>query len=87
MRKLTNKQMETLVRDIEVFEANFGPVRVERGDFGDGFYIFYPAETNDTYLFFSDNLYEIKGWLYGNVQCAHRVLPLKQKLGIKTEMD
>ena len=87
MRNLTNKQMETLCRDLEAFEANFGPIRIERGDYDSGYYIFYPADTEETYLFFSTNIHEIKGWLYGNVQCAHRVLPLKKRLGIKTEMD
>jgi len=87
MRNLTNKQMEILGRDLDAFKANFGPIRIERGDYDSGYYIFYPADTKETYLFFSTNIHEIKGWLYGNVQCLHRVLPVKQKLNIKAEMD
>ena len=66
-RKLTKKQMETIQGNLFAFTKNFGEVRIERAEYGNGFYVFYPADS-ETWLQYCHDISYLDGWLYGIVQ-------------------
>lgn len=64
---MTKRQMDTIKKNLNAFTANFGGLRIEKADYGPGFYVFYP-ENADTYIQFCHNIDYLDGWLYGVVQ-------------------
>lgn len=83
---MTTRQKEIIRDNLRAFVHNFGPVRIESADYGGGFFIFYPPES-DSYVHFCTNIDYLDGWLYGAVQCARRIEPMKQKAGIRAAID
>lgn len=67
MSNLTNKQKETIKDNLGAFTHNFGEPRIEREDYGEGVYVFYPPES-DSWIQYCYNIDYLNGWLYGVVQ-------------------
>lgn len=68
---MTARQKEIIKDNLRAFEANFGNVRIEDADYGGGFYVFYPSES-ESYIQYCHNIDYLDGWLYGCVQGAVR---------------
>ena len=68
---MTAKQKETIKQNLNAFVSNFGEVRIEDADYGGGFYVFYPKES-ETWIQYCENISYLDGWLYGVVQGAVR---------------
>lgn len=64
---MTKRQQEIIKNNLNAFVANFGEVRIEKADYGPGFYVFYPVDA-DNYIQFCHNIDYLDGWLYGVVQ-------------------
>lgn len=64
---MTTKQKEIIKDNLRAFTTNFGDVRIEKEEYGKGFYVFYPA-TSESYIHFCYNIDYLNGWLYGVVQ-------------------
>ena len=69
--KLTARQQELLRDNLRAFEANFGEVRLQKEDFGKGFYVFSPVDA-ESYVQFCYNVDYLNGWLFGCVQGVHK---------------
>ena len=63
---LTPKQKETIKDNLRAFINNFGEPRIERADYGNMFYVFYPADS-DSWIQFCYNIDYLNGFLYGCV--------------------
>ena len=44
---LTSRQKEVIQDNLRAFIANFGSIRIERADYGTGFYCFVPEDNAD----------------------------------------
>ena len=64
MRKVHQEFIEDNLR---AFTANFGAPRIEKADYGSGWYVYYPADA-DTYIQYCCDISYLNGWLYGVVQ-------------------
>lgn len=65
------RQREIIKDNLRAFQANFGDVRIEDADYGGGFYVFYPTES-ETWIQYCYSIEYLDGWLYGCVQGAIR---------------
>lgn len=83
---MTARQREKIADNLRAFVHNFGEVRIEKEDFGPGFMVYYPANS-ESWLYFAPNIDNLDGWLYGAVQAVHRIAPAKQRAGIVAEID
>lgn len=66
---MTNNQKEIIKDNLRAFVANFGAVRIEKEDYGKGFYVYSPVD-RDTYVQYCYDIHYLNGWLYGCVQGA-----------------
>lgn len=64
---MTTRQKEIIADNLRAFTHNFGDVRIEKEDYGKGFYVFYPA-TETSWIQYCYNIDYLNGWLYGVVQ-------------------
>ena len=64
---MTEKQKELIRDNLNAFIANFGNVRLEKADYGKGWFVFYPADS-ENYIQFCYDIDYLNGWLYGVVQ-------------------
>lgn len=64
---MTARQKEIIKDNLRAFTHNFGDVRIEKEDYGPGFYVFYPADST-SWLQFCYDINYLNGWLYGVVQ-------------------
>lgn len=65
--KLTKYQISVLGNNLRAFTHNFGEPRIERADYGSGFYVYYPADS-ESYIQYCEDIHYLDGWLYGCVQ-------------------
>lgn len=75
---MTARQKEIIADNLRAFTTNFGDVRIEKADYGSGWYVHYPPEREDWIQFCYDIDY-LNGWLYGVVQGV--MCGFKSKLG------
>ena len=68
---LTPKQRDKISSNLRAFVANFSSIRIEREDYGKGFYVFVPADA-EYYVQYCYNIDYLDGWLYGCVQGLNR---------------
>lgn len=69
-----NKREQEIIKDnLRAFVHNFGKVRIEKGDYGGGFYVFSPAES-ESWVQYCYNVDYLNGWLYGCVQAVNRMV-------------
>ena len=64
---MTARQKEIIADNLRAFTHNFGEVRIVKEDYGKGWYVFYPSES-DSYIQYCYNIDYLNGWLYGVVQ-------------------
>ena len=71
MKALSAKQQELIRDNLRAYLSNFVPIRIERADYGRGFYVY--QENDDSYIQYCYNIDYLNGWLYGAVQakCKH----------------
>lgn len=65
---MTKKQKEIIADNLRAFEHNFGYIRIEKENYGKGFYVF--TSEKDSYVQYCYDIHYLNGWLYGAVQCA-----------------
>lgn len=70
---MTKKQLEIIADNLRAFIHNFGEVRIEREDYGKGFYVFSPADSS-SYVQYCYNIDYLNGWLYGCVQAVNKIV-------------
>lgn len=68
---MTQRQKDIIQDNYNAFVANFGELRIEKEDYGKGFYVYLPADAT-TFIQYCYNLDYLNGWLYGAVQAANR---------------
>lgn len=68
MYDFTKNEMEIIKDNLMSYIANFGKPRIERGDDGEGFYVF--TDNSDSWRQYCYNIDYLNGWLYGCVQAA-----------------
>lgn len=75
---MTKRQKEIIEDNLRAFEYNFGKVRIERENYGIGFYVFSPADSG-SYVQYCYNIDYLNGWLYGCVQAVNKMVqPIKK---------
>ena len=66
-------EFETIKDNLCAFINNFGEPRITREDAGKGFYVFFPADSDDgSWIQFCYDINYLNGWLYGVVQGVNR---------------
>ena len=83
---MTNKQKEIIKDNLRAFVYNFGPVRIENADYGGGFYVYYPPDS-DSYIQYCQNINYLDGWLYGAMQGVRIIVHRKEQNNIRAEAD
>lgn len=68
---MTKRQEDIICKNLRAFTTNFGAPRIEKADYGSGFYVYFPADA-ESYIQFCENIHYLDGWLYGVVQGAVR---------------
>ncbi len=79
---MTKKQIETIKDNLNAYKANFGYIRIEPADYGDGFYIYTDEQRAESgsYTQYCYNIDYLNGWLYGAVQAVNKVMkPINKK--------
>ena len=83
---MTSRQKEIIRPNLRAFVYNFGDVRIENADYGGGFYVYYPPQS-DSHIQFCPDIHYLDGWLYGAVQGVRIVAPRKEKNAIRAAID
>lgn len=71
---LTKKQMETIHDNLRAYLANFGYLKIEKADYGKGFYIFANEQNPESHTQYCYNIDYLNGWLYGAVQAINGIM-------------
>lgn len=74
---MTLKKHEIIKDNLNAFLANFDSIKIERADYGNGYYVYVPKDNPD-YIQFCYDINYLNGWLYECVQAVNRK-ELKQK--------
>lgn len=77
---MTNRQKEKIKQNLNAYLSNFPSIRIEDedADYGDGFYVFSPAES-ESWVQYCPNIDYLDGWLYGMVQGINRIVKPKEE--------
>ena len=75
---MTTKQKEKINQNLNAYLGNFPSIRIEDADYGDGFYVFSPAES-ESWVQYCPNIDYLDGWLYGMVQGINKIVKPKHK--------
>jgi len=75
---MTTKQKEKIQQNLNAYLGNFPSIRIEDADYGDGFYVFSPAES-ESWVQYCPNIDYLDGWLYGMVQGINKIVKPKHK--------
>ena len=75
---MTKKQKEIIADNLRAFIVNFGEVRIEKEDYGKGFYVFSPSNS-ETWIQYCYDVHYLNGWLYGCVQGALKCVRLTEE--------
>ena len=70
---MTKREQEIIKDNLRAFVNNFGKVRIEKEDYGRGFYVFSPAES-ESWVQYCYNIDYLNGWLYGCVQAVNKMV-------------
>lgn len=76
----TDRQNEIIKDNLRAFIYNFGEVRIEKADYGKGFYVFSPS-TSIHYVQYCYDIHYLNGWLYGCVQAVNGMVKPIEKEG------
>lgn len=70
---MTKKQRELIADNLQAFVSNFGEIRIVKTNYGKGFYVYYPANSEEgNWIQYCYDINYLNGWLYGCVQGAVR---------------
>lgn len=69
---MTRRQKEIIKDNLGAYLANFGYIRIEKEDYGRGFYVFTSEEGSCTQYCY--NIDYLNGWLYGAVQANNKMM-------------
>lgn len=73
MKGLKEREKEIIADNLRAFVHNFGEVRIEKEEYGNAYYVYYPADSEQgNYIQYCYNISYLDGWLYGVVQGAVR---------------
>ena len=75
---MDEREKEILKDNLNAFVKNFGEVRIEKENYGHGYYVFSPS-TSESYVQFCYNIDYLNGWLYGCVQGAMKCVKFKEE--------
>ena len=76
---MTKNQEEKIRDNLLAYLANFPSIRIVGSDYGGGFYVYSPGDS-DTWVQYCENINYLNGWLYGMVQAINgRVKPREEK--------
>ena len=75
---MTNGQKKRIQHNLDAYLANFPSIRIEDADYGGGFYVFSPAES-DSFVQFCPSIEYLDGWLYGMVQGVNQIVKPKEE--------
>lgn len=69
---MTEKQKEIIADNLRAYKVNFGYIKIEKEDYGKGFYVFISEEKakQGSWTQYCYNIDYLNGWLYGCVQGA-----------------
>jgi len=68
MAKIMTKRQSELIEDnLRAFTTNFGAPKIEKAEYGGGYFVYYPADSK-TYIQYCYDINYLNGWLYGVVQ-------------------
>ena len=70
---MTSRQKEIIKDNLQAFISNFGDVRIEKANYGKGFYVFSP-KNSESYIQYCYDIHYLNGWLYGCVQAANGIV-------------
>lgn len=70
---MTKRQKNIINDNLKAFINNFGDIRIENADYGGGFYVYHPANS-ESYVQYCNNIDYLNGWLYGCVQAFHKIV-------------
>ena len=70
---MTKREQEIIKDNLRAFVNNFGKVRIEKEDYGRGFYVFSPADS-ESWVQYCYNIDYLNGWLYGCVQAVNKMV-------------
>lgn len=78
---MTEKQKELIKDNLQAYEANFDYIKIEKENYGSGFYVFTSEERyqQGSWTQFCYNIDYLNGWLYGCVQAANNIMKKKEK--------
>lgn len=73
---MTKKQMEIINDNLRAYKNNFGYIKIEKEDYGKGFYIFTSEERAEqgSWTQYCCNIDYLNGWLYGAVQAVNGIM-------------
>jgi hypothetical protein len=74
---LTKREQDLIADNLRAYLTHFIPVRIEREDYGKGFYVF--QEDQISYVQFCYDIHYLNGWLYGAVQSKCKVIKEKEE--------
>ena len=60
---MTKRQQDIISKNLNAFVNNFGEVRIEKADYGTGFYVFYPVDA-ESYIQFCHNIDYLDATMY-----------------------
>ena len=78
---MTQKQKEIIADNLRAYKNNFGYIRIEKADYGDGFFVFTDEERTEqgSWTQYCYNIDYLNGWLYGCVQAVNGIVkPIKK---------
>lgn len=81
MKELTNKENEIIGKNLSAFNQSFKEAKIYK--YNKYYYIFQNVDKDyNNWKYVSNNIQEIKGWLYGAVQALYtlEVVPAKYTL-------
>lgn len=78
---MTEKQKEIIKDNLRSYKANFDYIRIEKEDYGPGFYVFTSQERYEqgSWTQFCYNIDYLNGWLYGAVQAINGIMKKVEK--------
>ena len=76
MKELTIKEQEVIKKHLQAFNVNFQPIEIFKSN--KNYFIFQGKnENSDNWIYNTDNINHLNGWLYGAVQANNkRIKPL-----------
>lgn len=85
----TPKQFITVRSNLRAYIANMGYIRIEKADYGTGWYIYKSVEDakNGSYVQFCENIDYLNGWLYGVVQAVNGIIKADNDKSIDRSME